>query len=700
MGEAIPLNVAQQPLTPSVASVQPLPVQTLPVTLQSAPASFPAVTRPIQITGTIVNVQQDGTLSLRTAAGVLSLAVQTTSNPVIEATATGNVPQTPLIKLITALQTNPQPVTLSLQPGPNASVQAALLLPEPNSEPTATQIPAATSLTQQPAALPETPVISTPVASVPLSQPALQGQTVTVTVLPDLLEQNLLTAFQQSPTTQETAVPAQAISYFAKQDPVWMAQQASQQVGTLWNPEPTQEPQPALIAQPVTNITHPTGQAAPAQPDTVTDLPQTQSSQAFQQPLTAQPAVTVQNPIVQEATQPSLPTQQPTTLPQEQAVAQQTTALPISTPEQQPALTLPSITIPPQITTPDLPPSQQSVAVQAPPVGATKASPDPSVFQSQKTPLLQQSAPPLEVGHDVKVRIEAVFTAQTSWPTTPKDTPQIQATVVGLSPSGRMILHAENKTLFVQQIENSPLPPGTKLLLAPEQDRPGPSSPTLFDTSLPAMRELVEALTQTNVAAAQNFIQGRLPNPMQNLSGTMLFFLSALNKGKLEEWLGPQTKNLLDDQHKSGLISKALSELDDQNGTVHDTHTGEWKAWTIPLHYGQAFEKISLYVRDGGGRSEQEEKKGAAVKRTRFLVSMNMTRLGAMQMEGLSQAKQLDLVIRSEKPLPQKLPEEIRTTYLGTLEALGLVGSIMFQSDRRGWIDILPDQTTAEPFLA
>jgi hypothetical protein len=75
-------------------------------------------------------------------------------------------------------------------------------------------------------------------------------------------------------------------------------------------------------------------------------------------------------------------------------------------------------------------------------------------------------------------------------------------------------------------------------------------------------------------------------------------------------------------------------------------------------------------------------------KHTHFVISMNMSRLGPVQMEGFSRPKRLDLVIRSERPLPKELPRTIREGYTKSMDALGMGGTLVFQTGHEDWVRI------------
>jgi hypothetical protein len=94
---------------------------------------------------------------------------------------------------------------------------------------------------------------------------------------------------------------------------------------------------------------------------------------------------------------------------------------------------------------------------------------------------------------------------------------------------------------------------------------------------------------------------------------------------------------------------------------------------------------LKLYVRrDRDSQTPQPQE--AQKNFTRFVISVTMSHLGAMQLDGLSQPKKLDLVVRSERELPPKLCNELRESTAKTFEAIGLTGSLLFQTGRKSWL--------------
>lgn len=307
--------------------------------------------------------------------------------------------------------------------------------------------------------------------------------------------------------------------------------------------------------------------------------------------------------------------------------------------------------------------------------------------QSQQQ-IAGKAAPLLEVGKETRLRIDQKLSATAEWPTDLPDD-QIKATVIGRSLNGQMLIKAEGKTLFVHDAK--PLAEGTKLILTTQHHTeigplPLPLSP---DRDFAPMRELAHALDAVNPQAAQTLLQSHLPTPQHHFAATSLFLLTAMFGGKFEEWMGPQALTALRWADKDKVKDKLVKIIEDTTGSLAtDTRVGEWKAYPIPLHYAGAFEMLRLYVHRDAQQKEQPNSAIPQTVKTRFVISVNLSRLGPMQLDGLSQKKQLDLVVRSERELPGHLEIQLRETAMKSLEAVGLTGTILFQSGRQGWVRI------------
>lgn len=298
----------------------------------------------------------------------------------------------------------------------------------------------------------------------------------------------------------------------------------------------------------------------------------------------------------------------------------------------------------------------------------------------------------LPMGFEGNLTLDQILPPQADWPADLAPH-QIKLTVSGQSPTGHILLKSEGKSFFVHG--SGTLPDGSKIVatLIPHAKEQGAPIPLLPETDFYNLRELVASLREIDPAAAQQFVQAKIPNPAHHLAGTLMFFLSALHAGNIEGWLGTQNAAKLERWSKGAALDKVKQDLAESSGAAHDSRVGDWKSWAVPVQYGSSLEMLKLYVHDEAPRRQDNDGASETAKRTRFVISMNMSRLGALQLDGLSQLRQLDLIIRSEHPLPAALPAALRETYMDTIDALGLKGSILFQSGRQNWV-IIEDQTT------
>ncbi len=286
----------------------------------------------------------------------------------------------------------------------------------------------------------------------------------------------------------------------------------------------------------------------------------------------------------------------------------------------------------------------------------------------------------------VRLRIDQVIPPDKPWP--PEILPdQIKATILSKSHSGHALMESEGKTLFVHNAGG--LSEGTKIIATRQAGGAFGTMPLplSLDQDFAPMRAFVSALIQTDLPAAAHFVQTRLPSPTHHLAGTALFFLSVLQSGKIDEWLGEPLIVKMEKAGKKQATGDLIKALEEPNLiAVRDAQVGEWRAYPLPLHYGTAFEMLRLYVHHDAQQEQNNNRAASQDKRTRFVITMNMSNLGSMQLDGLSQNKKLDLVIRSETPLPDSLTCELRATTIKTLEATGLIGSLLFQTGRQNWM--------------
>ncbi len=65
------------------------------------------------------------------------------------------------------------------------------------------------------------------------------------------------------------------------------------------------------------------------------------------------------------------------------------------------------------------------------------------------------------------------------------------------------------------------------------------------------------------------------------------------------------------------------------------------------------------------------------------MIDAELSRLGAVQLDGLMRGARLDLVLRSHAPIPPELREEARAIFHRASEAHGLNGDLVFATASR-----------------
>jgi hypothetical protein len=184
-----------------------------------------------------------------------------------------------------------------------------------------------------------------------------------------------------------------------------------------------------------------------------------------------------------------------------------------------------------------------------------------------------------------------------------------------------------------------------------------------------------------------------------HLVAALIGLTAAVDSGNARAWLGDRLiKTLSKDGHRA-LIERLEKDLSALKTPVRMPFAGEWLCLILPLPLGQRIERIRLIVRrnkEDGEDGKRQDEEGA-----RFLLDVDMSRLGAIQIDGLLQrkAKRFDVILRTRTTLPDDIRRDIKALFVKSLDGMGMVGSASFQqtpnfiepvptitSDISGWV--------------
>ena len=275
---------------------------------------------------------------------------------------------------------------------------------------------------------------------------------------------------------------------------------------------------------------------------------------------------------------------------------------------------------------------------------------------------------------------------------------QFQSLVIGTAAKGLPVVRSPFGT-FTVNLSGS-LPVGTRLLLevaAADLDQSGNrmarpvERPAALAYHWPALQETLDGLPHDAGTAAHALLGPRgVPQPGPRLSSEILFFLQALRGGRLDGWLGGQATKVLERLAGGDLASRLTREFT-QLSRLSENTSGEWRFFPIPLYDGSELHQLRLFVRGRDPRNGGPAGPGDDEAATRFVVDLEHSRLGPLQLDGLVRERRFDLVLRSRKSLSEVLRRDITAIYDEAKSVSGYGGRIGFQASE-DWRALRPEQ--------
>jgi hypothetical protein len=274
-------------------------------------------------------------------------------------------------------------------------------------------------------------------------------------------------------------------------------------------------------------------------------------------------------------------------------------------------------------------------------------------------------------------------------------TQAIPAQVVSTEENGTLNLQTPLGSVTVQA-PNAPslsaLPPGTALTLELIATEPmqsaltaAPASVNELAASWQSLKDIV-GLAGTNDATASAALLARLPELGPAFVSQSTAFISALIQGEARKLLGDDTVDALRQNGQSDLLEKFSGEVDSLSASYNAPaarQTASWQTLFLPFVFQEALQQARIYVKR---EPPKKERAGKATADTRFVIEVDLSEMGALQMDGLVRGKEkaiaFDLVIRSHNPFSPADQSEILAIYNSAAELTGFKGSLAFQVTR------------------
>jgi hypothetical protein len=254
--------------------------------------------------------------------------------------------------------------------------------------------------------------------------------------------------------------------------------------------------------------------------------------------------------------------------------------------------------------------------------------------------------------------------------------PILTAQVVGATVANQPVVLAGGSLLA---LETAPLPVGTSVTLQPLARLPSAGSAPLprgTESLLAGLSQLASQADQLPVAA-QTALIAALPKPGPRLAAEMMHFVSALRTGQVANWLGEGMKIELEKAGR-GRAAKILSDDFAQASRDVSTQATDWRAFTIPLSHQQVVQPVRLYLHKPSD-DEDDSGRDRSGDGTRFVVDLDLSALGPIQLDGFSKPPRLDVVVRTPAALPEPLRIDMLRMFIEATQARGVVGGLSFQ---------------------
>jgi hypothetical protein len=199
-----------------------------------------------------------------------------------------------------------------------------------------------------------------------------------------------------------------------------------------------------------------------------------------------------------------------------------------------------------------------------------------------------------------------------------------------------------------------------------------PASPTL-GSGWPVLDDALAALDRAAPDLAAQLRADLAPSAAPRLAAALLFFMGVL-KGDAT-WPGDPMGLALTAAGRADLRARLAKDVGDLRQQATESAQGDWRIFTLPVLDEAAVQPIRLYVRN---QRDDGKSGGQSPPGSRFVLDLDLSRLGPLQLDGLVRGARFDLVLRSHEPLDPAMKLEIGTLFRSALDGSGLNGDVAF----------------------
>jgi hypothetical protein len=263
----------------------------------------------------------------------------------------------------------------------------------------------------------------------------------------------------------------------------------------------------------------------------------------------------------------------------------------------------------------------------------------------------------------------------------------IAGRIIGYTPAGNAVLHSPLGAIILQG--HLSLPVGAELSVTVEPALPVPgaalpgtalSLPQLLLSvarSWPSLAEAIALMRQNAGSADMLAALTRLPQAGPRLAAGLVAAMQAIRANDAEALLGAMVAARTGNATRDETARKVRQEFAQVSSLSQERPGIDWRCCFIPILDDGTIRQINMFYRRDRGKDRKDagdEKSG-----TRFIVEVDMSRMGPFQFDGLVREKQFDLMVRSQVALPQKFRHDITELFHEALALGDYRGGLVFQ---------------------
>lgn len=195
--------------------------------------------------------------------------------------------------------------------------------------------------------------------------------------------------------------------------------------------------------------------------------------------------------------------------------------------------------------------------------------------------------------------------------------------------------------------------------------------------SIEQAAQLIQAAhTAAHPTALAALVHAALPALQNGPAGLAeaLFFMSAARRSDPAQWLGDDLMRIAADAEGGQPLARMLDDFV-RIGRLPDAD-GPWQSWLVPFWENDAVRQLRIHLHRRGDGPDQAGGQ-------RFLVETELSRLGALQLDGFFRERHLRIVLRSQRPLPRAGQRGIEDAFRDRLLSDDLTGEIAFDGTGR-----------------